>query len=224
MLSSTTRAADVLKVPAEYPTIQAAVGAAEDGDLIRIAAGDFTLDLPLDPLGERLEIRGTVDAEGEPATRLDEENDVALLRVDRGENRDTFIRNLVFTTGPRTGSGGLARIIGSSSMIENCEFRGGGVLDRRGAIFIDDSSRLDLEHCRNVDNSALVGGGVYENGAPAPEQILRRPRDRPWPRPTKPARPRIRAGIVHRVLRSTSSGGSVLKTLKTTGGIGSRRR
>ena len=62
--------AETLDVPAEFATIQDAIDASSDGDVIEIAAGTYN-EFDLSPQQKAITLRGATDAEGRPATTID---------------------------------------------------------------------------------------------------------------------------------------------------------
>ena len=122
--------ADVLNVPADYPTITDAIAAASAGDVVEIAAGTYVERINSD--GKAIRIRGAVDGGGNPITILDGSAGGSVFTADSGEQYDTVVENLLLTNG-------LA-------------YRGGGA-------YVDFGSRVLFENCHFIDNEAQWGGG-----------------------------------------------------------------
>ena len=72
--------ADTINVPGDYPTIQAAINASSDGDVINIAAGTFN-ERFLDPWGKAITIQGTLNGDGTLATTIDARQRGICVRV-----------------------------------------------------------------------------------------------------------------------------------------------
>ena len=55
----------------DYTSINAAIAAASDGDVIQLAAETYQEGAEIDTLGKAITLRGTVDAHGVPTSVLD---------------------------------------------------------------------------------------------------------------------------------------------------------
>ena len=130
--------ADTINVPDDHPTIQQAIDAASDGDVILVEAGLFVERL--DPDGKEVTVRGTVDESGDPITIVDGDAGGSVIRIDSGEDWDTTIfENLVIRNGTGT--------------IMSGQSRGGGIYVGSGG--------ARFENCHVLDNEADKGGGLY---------------------------------------------------------------
>ena len=72
--SSVTASASTITVCAsgcDYTSINAAIGAASDGDVIQLAAETYFEGEQIDTLGKAITLRGVLDKAGEPASVLD---------------------------------------------------------------------------------------------------------------------------------------------------------
>lgn len=129
--------ADVLNVPADFPTIQIAINLASADDEIVVAPGTYFEDI--DFLGKRLTLRST----GGPAvTTID-----AIGRFEP-----------VITIGGSSADG---------SVVEGFTLKRGQATDpapgdRGGGIYINDAD-VTVRNCRIIENAASVGGGLYAN-------------------------------------------------------------
>ncbi|AQQ08551.1 hypothetical protein L21SP3_00335 [Sedimentisphaera cyanobacteriorum] len=106
---------DVINVPEDYPTIQQAVDAAQDGQTVQIAPGTYSGqgNVNIDLLGKAITVRG---AKGPGASVIDcsvilpavqEVPEKIISRgfyLHQGERRDTVIKNLTITNGFVSGS------------------------------------------------------------------------------------------------------------------------
>ncbi|MFM8817755.1 MAG: thrombospondin type 3 repeat-containing protein [Phycisphaerales bacterium] len=146
-----------IRVPADYPTIQQAIDAAAAGDIIEVAAGIFGVTSPLDARGKAFTLRGTLGAEGVPATIVDGAETSRLLDCVLGEGPRTRFENICFQRGF-----GLQRqpvwILHSSPTFVRCLVR-----DSRtpveGTVGIYGGCPVFMD-CRIIDNSAGAGGAV----------------------------------------------------------------
>jgi hypothetical protein len=113
-------------VPSQYPTIQAAIDVAADGDVVQIAPGSYYG--PIDTKGKAITVRGTSDA-----SAITLSGGGSVLSCISGETPATIIENLTITGGTGTLEygydsgipfsvcrGGGVRIVGSSPVIRSC--------------------------------------------------------------------------------------------------------
>ena len=89
--------ADILNVPADYPTIVAAVNAASNGDEIHIDAGTY-YESGIDLQGKAIVIKGKVTS-GTLNTTIDGQNQGSIFTMNSGEGHDTEIRDLRLING-----------------------------------------------------------------------------------------------------------------------------
>jgi len=139
LLLASAASPDTLLVPGDFPTIQAAIVAATDGDEIVVAPGTYFEAIDL--LGKAVLLRSESGAE---VTILDGTGlDTSVIRCTTGETPATVIRG--FTV--RNGKFG-------SLLSAEFNFRVGG------GIFISQSSPT-IENCVFVANRSGFGGGAY---------------------------------------------------------------
>ena len=129
--------ADIINVPGDHATIQAAVDAANDGDEILVAAGTF--QETIFPGTKSFILRGSVDAAGAPTTFIISSNDSAI-RISGNDSADLLFENL--------------RLRGPSNWSLS---RGGGFYCR--------DSRPTLRNCVFDECTALNGSYNYGGGA-----------------------------------------------------------
>ena len=159
MAMSPPARADVIEVPGDQPTIQAAIDIAADGDVIEIAAGVYSPASTIDTLGKSITLRGSVDADGAPTAVFDGQGLRRVLQCVKGEGTDTVFENLVITGGGFTVGAGLFTDA-SSPTFDNCaftenssEFQGGGICSVGGGPILKD--------CLIDRNTGSLGAGVY---------------------------------------------------------------
>ena len=156
-----------LYVPSDYATIQEAINAASDGDIIEIAAGTYPVNSAILTGGKAITIRGAVNGDGSPAVTIDGQNSTRVV-YSYGDIPKTVYENLVIANG-QDGDGGGMRIENGSPTITNCTFRsntctsgtGGGIY----AVGTDDGAapvNSVITNCRFEDNQAIpFGGGIF---------------------------------------------------------------
>mgnify|MGYP001292708465 CR=1 FL=1 len=93
--TSTTFAATI-NVPADQPTIAAAISASADGDVINIAAGTYN-EHSLNPDGKAITIQGTLNEDGTLATTIDAQQNARVFTINSGEGSGTVIQDLIIS-------------------------------------------------------------------------------------------------------------------------------
>ena len=150
---------EVLNVPSDFATVNAAIDAASYGDTVVIAAGTHLLSAALNPSGKVITVRGQIDSQGEPITILDAQGGSSVLEFSSIEGSSTIFENLVLTGGAAPSGAGLY-CAGASPQLTNCVFRDNSATYDGGGIFLE-SSNPTLNRCRIVMNQARRGGGMY---------------------------------------------------------------
>ena len=132
-------AAETLLVPEQYPTIQAAVNAAIDGDEILISPGTYTSsgNEVVSLTNKQLTLRSLGSAE---ETILDGESQRRVIHIGGG-NQGCTIEGLTITNG----------------------FTGGNANDG-GGLFIGQSSQVTCMNCIFSENFARASGGAIGSG------------------------------------------------------------
>lgn len=152
-------AAEVINVPADHPTIQAAVDASSDGDEIVVAPGTWTGsgDAVVDLLGKSITLRSS---DGPDATVIDGQGlrrGIACISAEIGETRIEG-----FTV--RNGLGGWFDLNADGVQDPN-EFVGGGML-----VWYANPTVVG---CDFIGNTAANGGALYANfGSPVIESTV----------------------------------------------------
>lgn len=159
-----------------YPTIEAAVTAAVDGDVIVLGPGIFAGPGNRDVSfrGKSLTIRSatgdpstvTIACEGTPGTPH------RAFRLASGEGPTTLIEGLTVSGGYGSAAGIIAAgailiANGAHPVIRDCVFTGnaaGMSWDHAGgAVYVDEQSSATFERCTFSGNSAFFGGAVGVN-------------------------------------------------------------
>lgn len=170
---STPAAADILTVDddgsAQYTSIQAAIDASSDGDVISIAEGTYQ-EANVDPGGRAIHLIGEVDAGGAPLAVIDGTGNHRCLRFISGETASTVIENLVVTNGSSFHGGGI-NCVGSSPRFVNCIITDNRSNNSKGGGLYVDDGRPTLVDCVVSFNRAAfngTGGGVYATATSGP--------------------------------------------------------
>jgi hypothetical protein len=160
----------------EYPTIQAAVNAASDGDVIELAAGTFTGpgNTDVNTYGLAITIRSasgsatdvTIDCEASST------NPHRGFIIANGEGAGTVIEGVTVTggygyPGDIPSAGALLITNSAGPIIRDCVFQDNhaGMTWNHGggAVYVDHNSYPYFEDCEFRNNSAYFGGAVGIN-------------------------------------------------------------
>ena len=168
MLSAFELEAETIQVPDDYPTIQQAIDASNDDDVIEIASGTYN-EIGITTDGKAITLRGEVDGDGIPTTIIDGQHQGILMNFSFQDDNETRIENLLLTRG---GNNEYAAVIlfHARPIFTNCHFvENGTSTDARfgGGVYNLNGAPQFLE-CRFVGNMARWGGGyaTWETGQP----------------------------------------------------------
>ena len=157
----------------DFTSINAAIQAANEGDTITIAAGNYYEGAPLDPNGKAVHLLGALNECGGPAVYIDGTGAHQGIACTSGETTETLFENLVIRNGygfDSSGGGGGVKIDASSPRFVNCMFinnapqpgfSGGGALIRNSASPV-------FELCTFSGNQAGSGAAVSVNYSSSP--------------------------------------------------------
>ncbi len=143
--TATTAHAEELRVPEDYPTIQAAVDAAVDGDVVSIAAGEYDVGLLVLP-AKAIELAGRETA-GRESVRLTGE------AIECNSATETRVLRRLSLVG-MSGFGSLRVDRSTVTAIEITIENG-----RANGVFLDTSARIDMTDC--VIRGCSSGGYAY---------------------------------------------------------------
>lgn len=153
-----------IDVPADYPTIQAGITAAVDGDTVLIASGTFTGDGNTDIsfLGKAIVVKST---EGPDSCIID--GGWAGRRgfvFNSNEGSGSILEGIqiynCFFYGQGAGIYLAPSLDPDGPVIKNCIINNNYAEQYGGGIYCD-SSRVNLIDCQIIANSARSGGGMY---------------------------------------------------------------
>lgn len=161
--------AATLRVPADYPTIQAAIGASSDNDSIVVAPGTYVETL--DFLGKAVTVRSS---DGADVTTIDAASMSSVVVFHSDEGPDSVLEGFTLTGGVGTAHGltrygGAVQCEGTSPTIR------GNVLRDNSADFGGGVSCLIRSHPLLIDNlivsnrAVVMGGGIHCEGFSFPE-------------------------------------------------------
>lgn len=159
-LTSSPQSATI-QVPGDYSTIQGAIDASADGDLIEVAAGSYM---------ERIDYSGkavTVNGAGATSTWIFgvEDSHVygGIMLFQSGEVHSSVLRGFTLNSGYSHYGGALA-IIDSSPTIDECAFTGNRASLGGGALYVEGGAPKFTDSTFSL-NSSAHGGAIHFNNA-----------------------------------------------------------
>lgn len=166
--------ATTINVPSDYSTIQAAINAAVNGDVIVVAAGTFKENI--DFLGKAITVQGAGrrPPSNAPFTLVDGSLGGPTCTISSGETASSILMDieLRFGTGKlisgKRYGGGLYIGKVSSPTLDNVGI-GGNTADLGAGVFIEKGCNpafIDCLIANNVTKNKGTGGGVYSLGNP----------------------------------------------------------
>ncbi len=144
------RPAPVITVPGDHPTIQAAIEAARDGDVIVVEPGTYRENI--DFMGKAITLRSTApdDPEVVAATIIDGGNNGSVVTFRTGETGEAVLSGFTITGGSGTWEVFEFEYEGRKEEIEG--YFGGGIL-------VIEGSSPTIEKNTIENNTADMGGG-----------------------------------------------------------------
>lgn len=161
---------ETILVPTDYPTIQAAINAAVNGDEIIVAPGTYTQALDL--LGKQISLRSS---NGPSVTFLNGTGVArSIITCISGETLLTLVSGFTVQNGAGTPNwatcagrgpaGGGALVQNSGLTIDNCVFRDNGFDVVAGGAVFARNAQVEIVGCTFLRNGAEAGyGGAVES-------------------------------------------------------------
>jgi PKD repeat protein len=157
VLYSTSVFGATIRVPTDYPTIQAGIDAAVDGDIVIVADGTY-----VGPGNKDLDFNGkaiTVQSENGPESCvIDLQGNGRGFYFHSGETKSSVLSGFTITNGMADYGGGIR--CSSEPTITNCKIIGNTAERSGGGIFCAVRS-CTITNCMIINNTAILGGGVY---------------------------------------------------------------
>ncbi len=152
----------ILHVPDEYPTIQAAIDAAWDGDDVVVSPGIY--DESIDLLGKAITVHSSAGADVTTISGYG-----SVVKCTSGEGCDTIIEGFTITGGGGTYNGGGMENNASDPTVANCVFINNSAT--RGGGMSNTIASPTVINCAFIDNEADHGGGMSNFFASYPTLI-----------------------------------------------------
>ena len=168
VLATDSHAADIF-VPGGEPTIQAGIDAANPGDVVIVAQGEYFENINFN--GKAITVRSTDpnDAGVVLNTIINGGGSGSVVTCNSGEGADTVLSGFVITGGNASGGGGMSNRTSSSPTVTNCSFSGNTAsgLSGGGGMFNDVGSSPTVTNCSFSGNTATAGdgGGMSNTGS-----------------------------------------------------------
>ncbi len=163
-VSSVALGGNILKVPGKYPSIGAAVAAANDGDTVQVSAGIYQGpdNCNIDLAGKAIRIEGI---DGPEKCIIDCHHQGRGFSFTHHETRETVLHGLTIRGGQVEGGGGAIYCSGASPTIENCLISDnqalmGNGFGQGGGISLDGHCSPTFTECTIRDNTAVQGAGL----------------------------------------------------------------
>ncbi len=146
-----------IRVPEDYPTIQAGINATEDGDIVIVADGTYVGlgNKDLDFSGKSITVKS---ANGPAKCVIDCQGNGRGFYFHSGETQSSVLYGFTITNGSADYGGGIR--CSSSPVVANCKIIANTAEKSGGGIFCSVWS-CDITNCTIIDNTATWGGGIY---------------------------------------------------------------
>ncbi len=161
-----------LPVPESYPTIQSAINAATDGDMVPVASGTYTgagnKDLTFS--GKNIILLGAMDS-GDCI--IDCEGSGRGMYFNGGEGPDTIVIGFTIKNG-YVGTGGAIACSGSSPTILNCAMIGNESTSFGGAVHCNNAGPTLINCLMNGNDTGTggTGGGAFYNFSGSKSRLI----------------------------------------------------
>ncbi len=151
---------EYLRVPSEYPTIQDAIDAAMDGDIVLVAPGVYTGEgnRDIDFLGKAITVKS---AYGQEYTVIDCQDEGRGFYFHTLENVESILDGFTITNGWDYEGGGIYCYDSSSPIIMNCTISGNTTYKYGGGVYCNHFSCPIITNCTISGNTSDYGGGIY---------------------------------------------------------------
>ncbi|MFH2002027.1 MAG: exo-alpha-sialidase, partial [Planctomycetota bacterium] len=144
----------VLRVPAQYATIQEAIYWAKDGDTVLVEPGRYMENI--DFLGRAITVKS---AEGAMWTFINGRQSGSTVTFANGEGEDSIIEGFTICNGSYGGGGGIYCDASSPTIVNNCIVNNWATLG--AGIFLYDSSPIITNNTLYHNMASTSGGGLY---------------------------------------------------------------
>ena len=154
---------NVVFVPDDYPTIQEAINAVENGDIVLVNPGTYVENINYN--GKNITVASlfytTQDTSYISQTIIDGNQDGSVVTFESGEDSTAFLCGFTITNGDG-GYGGGGISISGSPLIEDCIIQNNSAT-RGGGIYVAGSPTIKNNTIQN-NSVTIAGGGIISYG------------------------------------------------------------
>ena len=149
----------------QYTSINAAIDAASNGDVIELSAETYTEGEVIDTDGKAITLLGTTDVGGNPTSILDGNETHRVINCTSGETNQTAFQNLIIQNGADSeygvgnGGGGIRLLNSTSPTFDNCIIKDNAAVSYAGGLKIRNRCSPVLNNCQFLGNSVSDGFG-----------------------------------------------------------------
>ncbi|MFH0787573.1 MAG: PKD domain-containing protein, partial [Pseudomonadota bacterium] len=136
-----------IHVPAQFPTIQAAIDASANNDIIVVDPGLYTENIDFNGKGITVRSTNPLDSTVVAATVIDGNRNGSVVTFKSGETRDSVLSGFTIRNGIGT-------------LLDGKRYGGG--------IYCGNQATPTIRFNRIINNSADIGGGLYIHGNSSP--------------------------------------------------------
>lgn len=162
--------AAILNVPEDWESIQIAVNAAEEGDTVLVAPGQYVGGIDLN--GPAITLASWILLDNNPAyidsTIIEANMERSVLRIDGGEDQTSLIRGFTLRRGRLTYGGGVNCRPAVRPRLEDMVIRDCVATTQGGGIYLANSqfgTEAWLKRVKIINNEAEFGGAIGMLGA-----------------------------------------------------------
>jgi parallel beta-helix repeat protein len=171
ILAIASAQASIINVPAQQPTIQDGINAANPGDTVLVAPGTYTENINF--MGKAITV---ISSGGAKVTIIDGGQISSVATLAGGETLSSILSGFTLQNGATTFDGGGIYISGSSPTIKNNIIQNNTACNAGGGIAVEFASPLiqgnTIKQNKQSDCSGGTGGGGIAVGGAASAQII----------------------------------------------------
>jgi len=162
----------IINVPADYPTIQAGIDVASDGNTVLVQPGTYVENINYN--GKNITVGSlfltTQDTSYISQTIIDGDSLDSVVKFESGEDSTAVLTGFSIIHGYSSNGGGIYCYNYSSPSLENVTITGNSA-NTGGGIYYGWSPSPSLENVTITGNSANTGGGIYYGWSPSPSLV-----------------------------------------------------
>jgi len=154
-------------VPEEYETIQAAIDAAEDEDIVLVAPGEYVENI--DFLGKAITVTSHIHLEDDQnfieQTIIDGNEEGSVVTFRNEEGQESILRGFTVRNGLNENGGGIVCLENTQPILRDLLITNNSAREFGGGIYLGNDSEPLIDRVLISGNSARNGGGIANQGA-----------------------------------------------------------